>query len=368
MIKVLFRVDAGRVPGLSFGHAFRCMALAQRLRDRHGAEVGFLMGDNPDGVRVVRDRGFQIETTVRDADMEAAKIEQMGADLVVFDLPEPAAWPLARIRNGRAVAVLDDTGGKRLDADLVVNGSVVPELRRYPFRHPGTEYLLGPEFCVLGGDFDAARPRAHARTVDRLLVTLGGSDPAGLTAPVVRALAQASPSIRADVVLGPGFVGAGEIRAIAATADAQTMVHEAVPSLAEMMRRADLAIAAGGRTAYELAATGTPAILIASHPAEAPVVRAFERLGTCLAMPDADPAADPGAMAAYLQAALSSLSADVARRTRMSRMGQAAVDGRGRDRVAAALAELLNRRPTGNAPGRRLQRTGTELSRFAGAR
>lgn len=362
MTKVLFRVDAGRVPGLSFGHAFRCMALAQRLRDRHGAEVGFLMGDNPDGVRVVRDRGFQIESTARDADIEAAKIEEMGADLVVLDLPEPAAWPLARIRDGRAVAVLDDTGGKRLDADLVVNGSVVPEFRRYPFRHPGTEYLLGPEFCVLGNDFDAARPRAHARTMDRLLVTLGGSDPAGLTAPVVRALAQSSPSIRADIVLGPGFVGAEEIRAIAATADAQTMVHEAVPSLAEMMRRADLAIAAGGRTAYELAATGTPAILVSSHPAEAPVVRAFERLGTCLAMPDADADTDPGAMAAYLQTAMNSLSADVARRTRMSRMGQAAVDGRGCDRVATALAELLNRRDAnrlgdavrgiGNEPGR----------------
>lgn len=359
MSKVLFRVDAGCVPGLSFGHAFRCMALAQRLRDRHGAAVGFLMGDNPDGVRVVRDRGFQVETSARDPDMEVAKIGQMGADLLVLDLPEPAAWPLARVRRGgRAVAVLDDTGGKRLDADLVVNGSVVAEFRRYPFRHPGTEYLLGPEFCVLGGDFDAAPPRAHARTMDRLLVTLGGSDPAGLTAPVVRALAQSAPSIRTDIVLGPGFVGAEEIRAFAATADAQTIVHEAVPSLAEMMRRADLAIAAGGRTAYELAATGTPAILIASHPTEAPVVRAFERLGTCLAMPDAD--ADPAAMAAYLQAAMNSLSADVKRRTRMSRMGQAAVDGRGCDRVATALAELLDRNRSGGAHAAALPRTGTD--------
>ena len=357
MSRVLFRVDAGRVPGLSFGHAFRCMALAQRLRDRHGVGVGFLMRDNPDGVRVVRDRGFQVETTARDPDMEAAKIEKSRAELVVLDLPEPAAWPLARLRaHGRAVAVLDDTGGKRLDADLVVNGSVVPEFRHYPFRHPGTEYLLGPEFCVLGDDFDVACPRAHARTVDRLLVTLGGSDPAGLTAPVVHALAQASTSIRADVVLGPGFAGAEEIRAIAATADAQTIVHEAVPSLAEMMRRADLAIAAGGRTAYELAATGTPAILISSHRLEAPVVRAFERLGTCLAMPDADPAG----MAAYLQAAMNSLSADVARRTRMSRMGQAAVDGHGRDRVATALAEILDGKRSGDAHAGILPRTGTD--------
>jgi spore coat polysaccharide biosynthesis predicted glycosyltransferase SpsG len=196
--------------------------------------------------------------------------------------------------------------------------------------------------------------------MDRLLVTLGGSDPAGLTAPVVRALAHSSPPIRADIVLGPGFVGAEEIRAIAATAGAQIIVHEAVPSLAEMMRRADLAIAAGGRTAYELAATGTPAILIASHPAEAPVVRAFERLGTCLAMPDADADADPGAMAAYLQAALRSLSADVERRARMSRMGQAAVDGRGRDRVAAALAELLDKHRSGGAHAGVLPRTGTD--------
>jgi len=147
-----------------------------------------------------------------------------------------------------------------------------------------------------------------------------------------------------DVVLGPGFGEAEEIRAIAA--NDRILVHDAVPSLAEMMRRADLAIAAAGRTAYELAATGTPAILIPSQRLEAPVARAFERLGACVAMPDADPAV----MADYLEAALRSLSADVARRTRMSRMGQAAVDAGGGARVAAALVEILNRRHIAPTP------------------
>lgn len=360
MSDVVFRVDAGRVRDLSFGHAFRCMALAQRLRDGHGVGVGFLMRDLPEGVRVVRDRGFPVETIPCGGGLaiEAATIEDSRAKLVVVDLPDIADWPLARLRrSGRRVAVLDDSGGKRLDADLVVNGSLVPEFRRYPSRHPATEYRLGPEFCVLGDDFDAPAPRRVGRVVARILVTFGGSDPAGLTAPVVRALARCV-ATRVDVVLGPGFGSAEEIRAIAGT-NGRIVVHGTVPSLAEVMRRADLAIAAAGRTAYELAATGTPAILIPSQPLEVPVARAFERLGSCLAMPDAT----PDGMADYLEAALRSLSADIARRRRMSRMGRAAVDGRGGARVAAALVELLHGRrdapaavdavgDSENAPGR----------------
>jgi spore coat polysaccharide biosynthesis predicted glycosyltransferase SpsG len=88
-----------------------------------------------------------------------------------------------------------------------------------------------------------------------VLITLGGSNPGGRTGPVAQALLAALPGVTVDVVAGPLFRGD-------VPEDARLVIHRSPGNMVELMLRADLAIAAGGQTTYELAACGVPTLAV----------------------------------------------------------------------------------------------------------
>ncbi len=95
---------------------------------------------------------------------------------------------------------------------------------------------------------------------------------------------------------------------------------------------ADLAICAGGSTMWEMACMGVPFI---------PIVIAENQRQAVMAMAcDGYPTVDQAAVARDLPAAVAALAADAGRRQELSRRGQQLVDGRGAERVCAALHEL----------------------------
>lgn len=325
--RVLFRVDAGRRHGLSFGHLYRCLALASEIAGH--ADPVFLIGGDPEGKGLVRRNGFTV------ADMDA----QTGADAlvdenfssIVFDLPQP---PLRMLKDlcgrGCRVIVLDDRGGKVYPGSVMINANIDRSL--HPGETHGTELYLGPRFCVLGTDFDGRLRQGVRGKPMSVLVTFGGSDPSGLTADVVRALADRVFGVKVNVVLGPGFAQPGGIEKLARSAKTPIRLHHAVDDLCALMLDADVAVAAGGRTAYELSATGTPALLIPSIEHEEPVTCAFAQVGAALDLgrwTDSSPS--------QLCDHLAILLKDSSRRERMSRAGPQLVDGLGRKRVASIL-------------------------------
>ena len=342
---VLFRVDGGRIWGVSLGHVFRCLALAGELRKRYGIPAGFLMRGDETAVGLVREHGFPVRVLDREIgyDQEITLMEERPEAVVVFDLIDVTARDTGRLRRGgKRVVVIDDTGGKRIDADVIVNGSIVPEFRRYPADGREARYYLGPRYCVLGEEFDGESPRPVSPQVEMILVSMGGSDPAGLTERVARCLARTALPCRLMVVLGPGFRGREAVVAALRPYRGSWTVVESPPLLAPLMRAADLVILAGGRTAYEAACLGVPGVLIPSIEHEEQVVEAFAREGAFLSLA-------PGwrlpeeAFARRLEEALTRLLMDRALRERMARRARQLVDGRGRARIAAVIHELVLR-------------------------
>ena len=326
--QVLFRVDGGRIPGLSLGHVFRCLALAGELRDRHAKQAVFMMRDFAEGVSVVEAHGFPVTEIAPEE--ETALLANRNEETIVFDLPNLADGPLRALTEaGRRVVVLDDLGGRRFSADMVINGSVVSGALDYP-EETGADYRLGPAYCVLGAEFDGKRRKRTNPEVESILVTFGGSDPTGLTVKTARLLARMDLRACVRIVIGPGFGDETELRQIIVDAGAAFSLHRNVTDLAAMMLEADLAISAAGRTAYELAATATPALLIASIDHERAAARTFAEKGTALAM--------DGWNEVALRKKLSRLLDDVGLRETMRRNGPEIIDGRGRQRVAGLLA------------------------------
>lgn len=269
--RVCFRVDAGRVPGLSFGHLERCHVLAEQVRAERGSETSLLMRPLADGLARARDLGERVALPEEWPALLAA------ADILVVDLPydpEPEVITAAR-GTGAFLAFIDDTGRNLFPCDVALNSSVLARPDMYP---RARRALLGPGHLILGSGFAGLR---HTGSNDGgpplALFSFGGSDPTGLTLRALYALADLGPfpACRLRVVLGPGFGDESAVETALAPLPAPGEILRAPRDIAPLFAGCDLAVCAGGRTLYELHSLGTPALAVASAPHEAEHIQAF---------------------------------------------------------------------------------------------
>jgi UDP-2,4-diacetamido-2,4,6-trideoxy-beta-L-altropyranose hydrolase len=322
-------VIANSGPGVGLGHLRRCLTLARAGAER-GADPTFFLGNDPVGAETVGHQGFEARPAA------GGLIEALSAvrpQVIVADSYQLDGEDFRRLRRVAPLAVLDDLADRDLPADLVWNGGIQAEGLDYSARTPpDARLLLGPSFALLAPEYRGFGGRTIRDAVEVVLITAGGTDPAGALAILHRAVRRGLPEAVVDLVLGPYVASAPE----AAREDRLVRVHRALPSLFSLLERADLVVAAGGQTTYELAATGAPAVVIWSAENQRPQSEAFERLGTLHCAGDVrEPAAEE-----RVRTAVAALAADPARRRRMSSTGLRCLDGEGAARTAAAVLEL----------------------------
>jgi spore coat polysaccharide biosynthesis protein SpsF len=172
-----------------------------------------------------------------------------------------------------------------------------------------------------------------------LLVTMGGSDPTGMTLRTARALTALDPLFRARFVIGPGFHKSEK------TAQAIVALHsnfetvEGAGSLIAEYASADVALAAFGVTAYELAAFGVPALYLCATEDHALSASAFELAGMGVSLGLMDQASDDA-----IAKAVWALLSDAERRREMRSAGLMTIDGNAAARIASDLAGALAQR------------------------
>lgn len=312
----------------------RCLALAKACQQR-GAHVAIASVELTAGLeRRLDDEG--LERIVLDANDDpqqtARQAQRLGARWVVTDgyhfrddyhqrLRESlsAGDPSCRV----GMLAIDDWGHcERFDVDVVVNQNGFARLERYQTQ---ARLLLGPRYAMLRPEF-ASCSLAKADQ-GRVLVTLGGTDPAGLTRHVMDALA----GLPLDVVCGAGNPA---LEAIAAGVAPPCRLHVDVRDMTPLMQGAALAVAQAGTTTYELACLRVPMLALSIDDSQHAVARWAEQQGFGIDLgwgKDFDAAAVSQLVRALLQ--------DPARRRDMGDAGRAAVDGHGSARVAAVLLD-----------------------------
>ena len=206
---VVVRCDGS--PEIGLGHVVRCLALARELRDRHGRSVSFAMRPEPLGIGMARDAGFRVFESPPGAAISSgswleAAIHSAVARILVLDSREALALDdlrAIRQRTGVRVAVIDDASDVRLAADDAFYPPV-PQVQALTWPDFAGRVHAGWEWVLLRPGF-AAEPRRSPHERPVVLVTMGGTDPAGLTLKAVRALARVTASFETVVLLGPGF-------------------------------------------------------------------------------------------------------------------------------------------------------------------
>ncbi len=337
MAQILLRADASAAMGT--GHVMRCLALLEVLQARGHACCVALAATTPALTALLTERGLPVIALPGPANaaVDLAATLAIPADAIILDgyhFDETYRAGLAA--GGKPVLAWDDgVPPGALHATLVVNTSTAIRAEDYEVRAPGAQLLLGPRYIPLRRDIRRliGLPKPAER---HLLVTFGGSDPLGLTAPVLRALAFRFDG-RIEAVLGGSVVDSRPAEAAAALAPDRIRLHRDTPRIGELMQGARLAISAAGGTLTELAALHTPSLLVVVADNQKEAARISAEHGWSLALDgrtaDAVPRLVETALALWLDA--TSLAA-------MSRAAEGLVDGGGPDRIADALEAVLH--------------------------
>lgn len=336
--RAILRCDGGGV--LGFGHVRRMLALAAALRDGQGYGVRFAIRPHPKAEAMVRAAGFAFASPLdgEGEDSWALRLAHEAPDLLAFDVrSDLSAAALLRARAlGPLVAVIDDGSERRRAADLAFYPPV-PQTRALDWSGASTDVRTGFDWVLLGAPPQPALPASGGPL--RVLVTMGGSDPHGFTRKAAQALAPLSGALSVTVVIGAGFADQAALteELFGLSPDFAVALHPA--DLRLLIADADLAVAAFGVTAYELAAAGVPAIYLC-HDADAALSASeLDRAGIGVSL-----GLGQRATAEHIARAVQGLASDPAVRRDMSAAGRQAVDGRGAQRIAATLAEAVQAR------------------------
>ncbi len=211
---IVFRVVGNHQFGS--GHLHRCLALAERLQHH---QIGFVPVQS-DGLAeaLIRKHGWTVWSDVG------------GADLIVNDCLDTSVKQMAGLLAKAPVLALEDLGEGADLASRTINDMYGWESgSRWAVVRP--EFLAVPDSSFEGG---------------KVLVTFGGTDPAGLTERVSKLLS----GLEVRVVEPPGRDGVWR-------------------NLAEDMAWADVVVTSGGRTVWEAMAARRPVVALLQNAREA---------------------------------------------------------------------------------------------------
>ncbi|MEW5947060.1 MAG: hypothetical protein AB1742_12765 [bacterium] len=343
---VVIRVDGGTRIGT--GNVTRCAHLARRLRDAHNLEVAFatkyagfaepLIGDEFPIVRIPRGGGIETETKILKRAFGGAVTRCLITDL--GDTKE--RYMKAARRTCTLSAAVGDAGAGARHADLIFNG-VISGLDNRATRLGRAVLYSGTGYILLGDNVRRARAGAGRvrKRVKNILITMGGSDPAGLTPRVVAALRGIRSDVKIEVAVGACFTAENEAETLK-SAGGEIGVVRASGGLAEYIARSDAVVCCGGVTLAEAAAIGVPAVALAQTRYQSRAAAEFERRGACIFAGDGERHLEK-----RLLGAVALLINDHNLRVRMRGNARALVDAKGTSRVAGIIAARLSRQRTG---------------------
>jgi len=335
-MKIAIRVDGG--PNIGLGHIHRCLALASRLKKRE-AEIFFISQENKDIKGKIEQQGFTVLELKNNLNLEEdlkstiEVIKERKINIVITDSYAIDENYLTEITKIVSILVsIDDLAKFPFSSDIVINQNIFAKDLNYRSSTGKIKFLLGPRYALLREEFvhqsgrcilQGAR-RKISKKVRNILVTLGGSDFFNLMPKILDALDKLQADFNITVIIGSFFINISEIEKTIMKMNKRVNIVCNPPQMANLMLSSDLAIAGGGTTLYELAATGTPALAFCLADNQYKNVKGMAKFGTLINMGWGNKWQEE-----RIYKEINKLISNYPLREKMSKLGQKLVDGRG---------------------------------------
>ncbi|WP_419902608.1 hypothetical protein [Kiloniella sp.] len=340
---------------VGFGHLNRCLSIASTITtDQISAE--FLVYGNNDVAAFMATKGYRYTVLptnkLTSNTINLSNFAKKRFDVTLLDLVHSSFFNtttryerfFAEIaQTAVVIAVIDSLGEQSLavrfpDApiDLLILPYVMDSNTLDGIQKVGERQLHGAKYAFLAPPYNEITSRSVRLQADCVLITCGGSDPIAMTPAILEGLESLELSLLIRVVMGPFFDESlkSKINGLCSASKHQISLIDKPNNLAEHMAWCDLAISASGLTKYELAATGTPAILFSIDEFHDHTNSTFSGLGTAL---------DIGVAPQTLEFAEKTLELldNFLLRENMMQTGLKLFDGRGAHRLIAEFTKEL---------------------------
>ncbi len=263
-MKVVFRADASVEWGT--GHVMRCLALAEELQ-RHGMQVQFACREQPGHLmKMIKAQGYPCYTVGLVDEIPPVHGDWLIVDHYQLDF----AWEVAMRKKFRHIMVIDDLANRKHDCDILLdqNDYLQDETRYGSLIPPHCISFLGPSYALFRREFIQAKQRSVSREmekVQRILLSFGGTDPAGMTWTFLQWWSQSefsqSRKMELTIVIGQYCVNREKIEQYC-RANENVALHIQTTKMAQLLCEADIAIGAGGVSLWERCYLGVPSITV----------------------------------------------------------------------------------------------------------
>lgn len=254
------------------GHVFRGVNLADALR-AEGLDSFFVINNDQRSVDIIKSSGLPFEVadiSDQSSGWESEIVRRRGVRVWMNDRLETSDHHAITLKElNISLVTFDDLGCGARYADLHV--AALPGLFKNN-KISGRKILSGIDYLVLNPEI--RQYRRERIKLEKILVTLGGSDTYGATVIVANILKQLG--VSSTIILGPNFLHRQELDAVI---DNGFIVKEAIPSMIRELADYDLAITGGGITPFEANALGLPCIIVANELHEIENAEYLESLG-----------------------------------------------------------------------------------------
>lgn len=334
MTTVVFRTDADQEIG--FGHITRSLSVADALTE-YGHEPVFVTSRSGSVKSWIAARRDYDVLTFGKSESETEKIFERGPGLVVFDVRDTEHKLMAAVKEvGCFIVTFEDLGEGRYLADLVIDSNLTEKTNPKKMETK-TRYLLGPDYAVISDECQKARKGSRQfGELTRILLSFGGSDPAGITPNAVRALAHLNSDIDIELITGPAFAQSKALGRALLEVSRNFLVVDSPPDFPTRLRSADLGIISGGVTLCEAAYLGLPTIVIAQNKHQLSNAEPFAQNGGVVSLGQAGEDAYGRLLPTVKELA------DPKKREEMSHANTDYIDGKGIDRIANEIKELIS--------------------------
>ena len=271
------------------GHLLECIELVQELR-HSGHEAMLIINEDmqPELKGRIMFPYWEYPVPASDRVPEIAELaNDFGADLLIMNLRRAEDSFLMALKAAFAgidskkvpkLVCIDELGHRTLHADIIIN----PMIDSYYWDYPDTACLkyCGQQYLILPASLQgyASKTKEIHEEIQEVTVSMGGVDRRGTTLKLAEWLPDILPRTRVNLVCGGGFPYGKELDGLVSGMKNVRVYHN-IDFLHRLFYESDLAFCAGGNTLHELAAIGTPTVVIPSMPHELRNGHCFQEKG-----------------------------------------------------------------------------------------
>lgn len=257
--RIIFRTDG--YAALGMGHIYNCITLAYAMMEHDVLIV--IRKDSEEGIKKIRETNLPYKI-INDDDEIDDVIKEFKPDIWVNDRLNTDKEYICHLKKiVKRVITIEDLGSGTAYADAVINALYTDDDLM------GNNVFNGWRYVCLRDEFQIEHPRNFSEKVSNVMLMFGGTDPSNYNKKlydIIMQIAPEYPDVKFNFVVGIGYDN--EKNGVKTVKEKNVFVYPNVKRVTKFMREADLAITSQGRSIFEFASMGVPAIVLSQNKRE----------------------------------------------------------------------------------------------------